>query len=175
MISLANEALGNGYISAATMHAYLHTSNIHCIGIFSENRLAGFSVIHLLDTNTFLKAYVLAHKEIFTSLLNNTSLLAYRLHTVVEKSMRRKSLASKLIEYAEKYIYTAAHTVVSIAWINNGHCSIEKSLLTNGFINHASLHNYWAADSQNRKYICPGCHTMPCSCHAKLFIRLPTN
>lgn len=171
IILLADDELGVGFLTKKNIINYLKCKNTFCIAAWSNGNLVGFSIIKILSSKKFIAKNVLSQKSIFLKVLKSEQSIAYRMHTVVKKNFQKKGIATALIHYAEQNIYKNVDLILSVAWVKNKQCLMEKTLIRNNFKKVCELNNYWRTDSIKKKYICSECKKIPCNCNAILFLK----
>jgi GNAT superfamily N-acetyltransferase len=104
----------------------------------------------------------------------NIQNVAKRAHLFVIPQCRGKGIGKLLSEVSIEKAKNKASVLFAMHWVRK-HGNYGKMILQqNGFQHHASFPAYWSEDSLAKKYLCPECQSIPCSCLAEMWITMLT-
>jgi|ERR1035437_4694638 GNAT superfamily N-acetyltransferase len=89
---------------------------------------------------------------------------------VVTPDKQKRGIGRQLVQMEIEWLTPRVQKLIIMARIKEETCPAESMLIDMGFIELATVENFWKQDSLEKKYNCPVCKN-PCRCSAKLFQR----
>lgn len=159
VIALANEQLGDGYITDHFLQSFWNNTAAHVKVILDQDEVIGFYIVYLHP--------VWLQEDLKTSDSQNFAVLKT---IVVSEQYQRRGIGNLLMEDFLNWSKTNHfQQLFSIAWQRKESVPVENLLRKNGFeITHAIV-NYWQQESEMQQYTCPECGQPPCTCTAVIF------
>jgi len=170
VFELANNTLGNNYITSSYLKQYLNSKNYLGFVLLENNKVIAFISIVILSPST-LKKMVLKENDWFYKLAKNYPKIALQKQTIVNPKFTNQGIGTKLVKLSIKEVTPLTDIQLSTVWKKEGDLAMEKLLLKNDFRLIKTIQNYWYKDSLNNNYNCLICGTPPCKCATEVYIK----
>ncbi len=170
VLELSNIAIGQGYLTIASLNKYINSAKYIGFVVLRNGDLVGFTLIDLL-TPLEVKKTVLKDHEWFYTTLNSYDQIVFIKQTVVSSKYSNQGIGSQLVQHSTKILNAKKNIHLSTVWQKENSGSMPKVLMKNGFLLSKIILNYWKNDSLVKKYDCPICGRPPCKCATEVWIK----
>jgi ribosomal protein S18 acetylase RimI-like enzyme len=168
---ICDEQFGIDYLSLNYLEQFCSKENFGLVAL--ENKVViGLTFIRLGYRNEIEKEFLDGHDFLGKFFLSSDR-LALRKHLAVKKGLEGSGIGRLLVEKGMELLEKSdVNAILSIVWKEGASEALHKLLAEFGSKPLITFENYWAADSLEKSYLCPGCKTLPCCCSAVLYAKL---
>ncbi|MCB0430937.1 MAG: GNAT family N-acetyltransferase [Flavobacteriales bacterium] len=170
IVSIADQQLGQGYLTPELTLTFLQPPN-RCRIIYNQDKQTiAFCIILLLkaseiSTRLGLTTHPLLPAEGMVGVIKTIA---------VAGPHQGKGIGRVLVQDAVQFLAGMRVKVfLCPTWKHNETVGLGNILEQSGFHTLEVIHRYWEKDSLERKYTCPACGAPPCTCTAVIYARLP--
>ncbi len=165
---IIDKQLGKNYLSLADLKKFIEGESLGLV-LLEQTEVIGVSLVKIGKTATIAQE-LLEGKDWFLSYFQNQKKIALRKHLAIKEEKKGQGLGRLLVEEGMKKLNMDKMAIVSVVWQEGAAHSLGKILQNAGAIPVKNIKNYWAKDSLIKKYNCPLCQRLPCSCSATIYL-----
>jgi predicted N-acetyltransferase YhbS len=168
---ISDAHFGNNYLNNNYLEYFLTESNLGLVSVI-EDEVVGMTLIKIGKRDEILRDFLVG-EEFIKEKFSSDAVLALRKHLAVKKGFESKGIGSFMVEKGMKELEKrSVDAILSIVWQEGSSAVLDKILTDYGSKPIMSFPNYWATDSIEKKYSCPACNSIPCSCSAILYAKI---
>lgn len=164
LLLLANQALGNNFITKQELATYFNNPKRYLLVAIINNEVVGFITAEICNKTELLNKVLQ-----LIDLPKNITNIGWIKQVAVHPNYFRKGIANKLLKTTTTTLNPFCDTQFCISWVKGTVTPMSNLLLKNNFTLHQTIPNYWYNDSLTKQYNCDICGTPPCKCSAELY------
>ena len=168
LISIANNSLGEGYITLSELKSYIEHDSKDCLIAKTNGKISGFQLMKRCRLND-LNVLTHSQKNWFRSRYKNYSSFGVLKTLVVLPENQKQGIGTMLTRKSLKILQGSSKKIISICWENEGITPVLALLQNCGMKQVHKFDSFWAKDSLAKKYRCIVCGAPPCKCNAFVY------
>lgn len=168
--SILDIQFGFDYITLDSLTDKIKDENSLCLIALKDKEVLGVSIA-AMGSAEIVSQSLLKEKDWFDENFKQYHLIGLRKQMAVKKTYQGKGIGTQLIQESTKQLSKSCQVLITIVWEKDQDQKMKKIMAKNQFKSILTISNYWKKDSIEKKYTCPACKIIPCTCSANIYVR----
>lgn len=170
ILAISALQFGERYLTESRLQSLLNVPNTIVKCEWSNDQLAGFSILMVLNRQTFREQVYLPEEWLNQHIPATAGCIGYRKMTVVHPDFENQGIGKRLFDSGEQFFEGRCECVLSSTWWKEDNQAIPHFLEAAGYEQKTIVDDYWTSDSIANGYDCVLCGN-PCHCSAAIYLK----